>query len=108
MPGGCLKDTAELNRLVKSGTVDQIFVTLPLEQAGKLVEIQQWLDDEPITLHFIPDVGRPGETSRSNGGIRRITNHQSTNLTAAWVEFVSQTNDGSVNWRTRTAAFSHL
>ena len=57
VPGGCLKDTAELNRLVKSGTIDQIFVTLPLEQAGKLVEIQQWLDDEPITLHFIPDVG---------------------------------------------------
>jgi Undecaprenyl-phosphate glucose phosphotransferase len=55
--GGCLKDTAEVNRLVKSGTIDQIFVTLPLEQAGKLVEIQQWLDDEPITLHFIPDVG---------------------------------------------------
>ncbi|HSE84810.1 MAG TPA: hypothetical protein VLJ79_01160, partial [Candidatus Binatia bacterium] len=57
VPGGGLKDTAELNRLVKSGTIDQIFVTLPLEQAGKLVEIQQWLDDEPITLHFIPDVG---------------------------------------------------
>lgn len=54
---GCLKDTGELNRLVKSGTIDQIFVTLPLEQAGKLVEIQQWLEDEPITLHFIPDVG---------------------------------------------------
>jgi Undecaprenyl-phosphate glucose phosphotransferase len=57
VPGGCLKDTGELNRLVKSGTIDQIFVTLPLEEAGKLVEIQQWLDDEPITLHFIPDVG---------------------------------------------------
>src|SRR5262245_50636552 len=56
VPGGGLRDTAELNRLVKSGTIDQIFVTLPLEQAGKLVEIQQWLGDEPITLHFIPDV----------------------------------------------------
>ncbi len=55
--GGWLKDTAEVNRWVKSGTIDQIFVTLPLEQAGQLVEIQQWLDDEPTTLHFIPDVG---------------------------------------------------
>jgi Undecaprenyl-phosphate glucose phosphotransferase len=55
--GECLKDTGELNQLVKSGTIDQIFVTLPLEQAGKLAEIQQWLDDEPITLHFIPDLG---------------------------------------------------
>jgi putative colanic acid biosynthesis UDP-glucose lipid carrier transferase len=57
VPGKCLKDTAELSGLVKSGTIDQVFVTLPLEQAGKLAEIQQWLDDEPITLHFIPDLG---------------------------------------------------
>ncbi len=57
LPARCLKDTAELNRLVKSGTIDQVFVTLPLEEAGKLVEIQRWLDDEPVTLHFIPDMG---------------------------------------------------
>ena len=53
----CLRDTNELRGWVKSGTIDQIFVTLPLEQAGKLAEIQQWLDDEPVTLHFIPDLG---------------------------------------------------
>ena len=46
--GRCLKDTDELRGCVKSGTIDQIFVTLPLEQAGKLAEIQQWLDDEPV------------------------------------------------------------
>jgi Undecaprenyl-phosphate glucose phosphotransferase len=55
--GKYLKDSAELNRLVKSGGIDQVFVALPLEQAGRLNEIQQWLDDEPITLHFIPDLG---------------------------------------------------
>jgi Undecaprenyl-phosphate glucose phosphotransferase len=55
--GRCLEDTDELKGLVKSGALDQIFVTLPLEQAGKLAEIQQWLDDEPVTLHFIPDLG---------------------------------------------------
>jgi Undecaprenyl-phosphate glucose phosphotransferase len=55
--GRYLKDSGELNRLVKSGTIDQVFVALPLEQAGKLNEIQQWLDDEPIALHFIPDLG---------------------------------------------------
>jgi len=55
--GRCLKDADELRGWVKSGTIDQIFVTLPLEQAGKLAEIQQWLDDEPVTLHFIPDLG---------------------------------------------------
>jgi len=55
--GKYLKDSVELNRLVKSGGIDQVFVALPLEQAGKLNEIQQWLDDEPITLHFVPDLG---------------------------------------------------
>jgi Undecaprenyl-phosphate glucose phosphotransferase len=55
--GRYLKDSGELNRLVKSGTIDQVFVALPLEQAGKLNEIQEWLDDEPIALHFIPDLG---------------------------------------------------
>jgi len=57
VPAECIKDTEELRSLVKSGTIDQVFVTLPLEQAGKLAEIQQWLDDEPIALHFIPDLG---------------------------------------------------
>jgi Undecaprenyl-phosphate glucose phosphotransferase len=52
-----LDNTTELRHLVKSGAIDQVFVTLPLEQAGKLNEIQQWLDDEPITLHFVPDLG---------------------------------------------------
>ena len=56
-PGEYLRDTTELRGLVKSGTIDQVFVTLPLDQAGKLAEIQQWLDDEPIALHFIPDLG---------------------------------------------------
>jgi Undecaprenyl-phosphate glucose phosphotransferase len=55
--GRYLKDSGELNRLIKSGAIDQVFVTLPLEQAGELNEIQQWLDDEPITIHFIPDLG---------------------------------------------------
>ncbi len=37
--------------------MDGIFVTLPLEQASRLGEIQQWLADEPIDLYFIPDLG---------------------------------------------------
>ena len=105
VPGGCLKDTAELNRLVKSGTIDQIFVTLPLEQAGKLVEIQQWLDDEPITLHFIPERRRLSQASRANGGIRRITNYQFTNLTVPRMELDSQTSHGSVNRRACAGVF---
>jgi hypothetical protein len=27
-----------------------------LEQASKLREIQEWLGDEPVTLHFVPDL----------------------------------------------------
>jgi Undecaprenyl-phosphate glucose phosphotransferase len=44
--------------MVRSGDIDGIFVTLPLEQSSLLSEIQQWLADEPIDLYFIPDVGR--------------------------------------------------
>ena len=29
---------------------------MPLEQAAKLREIQEWLGDEPVTLHFVPDL----------------------------------------------------
>ena len=100
VPGGCLKDTAELNRLVKSGTIDQIFVTLPLEQAGKLVEIQQWLDDEPITLHFIPDVGDLAKLRGRMEEFDGLPNYQLTNLTVPRMELDSQTNHGPVNRRT--------
>jgi len=47
----------ELNELIHHGAIDQIFVALPLEQAAKLREIQEWLGDEPVTLHFVPDLG---------------------------------------------------
>jgi len=43
--------------LVRSGKVDGIFITLPLDQSSYLHEIQQWFGDEPIDLHFVPDLG---------------------------------------------------
>src|SRR5215467_4856033 len=52
-----LSGRTALRNLVGSGTIDQIFVALPLEQAAKLPEIQQWLEDEPVTIHFVPDLG---------------------------------------------------
>ncbi|MGE5218590.1 MAG: undecaprenyl-phosphate glucose phosphotransferase [Chloroflexota bacterium] len=52
-----IKDGAELLSLVKGGGVDGVYVTLPLEQAPRLEEIQQWLADEPVDLYFVPDLG---------------------------------------------------
>ncbi len=48
---------AELTAMVRAGGVDQIFVALPLDQARRLREIQEWLGDEPVALHFVPDLG---------------------------------------------------
>ena len=47
----------ELSRMVRAGSVDQVFVTLPLAEASKLKDIQAWLGDEPVALYFVPDLG---------------------------------------------------
>jgi Undecaprenyl-phosphate glucose phosphotransferase len=47
----------ELAKLIRGGAIDQVFVALPLEQASKLREIYEWLGDEPVALHFVPDLG---------------------------------------------------
>ena len=47
----------EISDFVSRGAIDQIFVALPLEQSPKLREIQEYLGDEPVTLHFVPDLG---------------------------------------------------
>jgi len=51
-----LGEQAALTALIRSGVIDQVFITLPFEQSSQLPEIQQWLDDEPVTLHFVPDL----------------------------------------------------
>jgi Undecaprenyl-phosphate glucose phosphotransferase len=53
-----LRTRAELERVVHDRAVDQIFITLPLDQASKLAEIQQWLGDDPITVYYVPDFGQ--------------------------------------------------
>jgi Undecaprenyl-phosphate glucose phosphotransferase len=52
-----INDLDALLMLVRSGKVDGIFITLPLDQSSYLHEIQQWFGDEPIDLHFVPDLG---------------------------------------------------
>ncbi len=46
-----------LAELIRTSSLDQVFVALPLEQVAKLREIQGFLRDEPVTLHFVPDLG---------------------------------------------------
>ena len=53
-----LRTRAELERVVHDRAVDQVFITLPLDQASKLAEIQQWLGDDPITVYYVPDFGQ--------------------------------------------------
>jgi Undecaprenyl-phosphate glucose phosphotransferase len=59
LPGvpNILSNEAELIKFVVEREIDQVFVTLPLQQAGRLPEIQSWLGDEPVTVHFVPDLG---------------------------------------------------
>ncbi len=57
-PGGVpvLKSQQETLDLVRSGDIDQVFITLPLGEAGKLRGIRELLGDEPIAVHFVPDL----------------------------------------------------
>jgi len=47
----------EILRLVKAGDIDQVFITLPLDEASRLRSIRDWLGDEPVTTYFVPDLG---------------------------------------------------
>jgi Undecaprenyl-phosphate glucose phosphotransferase len=51
-----LKDKEEALHLVRAGAVDQVFITLALTASQRLREIRDWLGDEPITTHFVPDL----------------------------------------------------
>lgn len=52
-----LKHRQRILPLVRSGEIDQVFITLPLDEASKLREIPSWLEDEPVAIHFVPDFG---------------------------------------------------
>jgi Undecaprenyl-phosphate glucose phosphotransferase len=52
-----LKNRQDVLSLVRSGKIDQVFVTFPLDEASRLREIPSWLEDEPVTLYFVPDLG---------------------------------------------------
>lgn len=81
----------QLAKSIRGGTVDQIFVALPLEQAPKLRAIQELFGDEPVTLHYVPDLG---ELATLRGSVEefdgmQIISLQSTPL-AGWNAFLKR------------------
>ncbi len=87
----------ELATLIRRGTIDQVFVALPLEQAAKLRQIQEWLGDEPVTIHFVPDLG---EMATLRGSVEEFDGLQIISLQASphagWNAFLKRVVDLSV------------
>lgn len=52
-----LVNRQEILPFVRSREIDQVFITVPLDEAWRLREIPSWLQDEPVTLYFVPDLG---------------------------------------------------
>jgi len=71
-----IRSPNQLAETVRTGGIDQVFVALPLEQASKLREIQEWLGDEPVTLYFVPDLhelATLGGTIEEFDGLKIVT-----------------------------------
>jgi Undecaprenyl-phosphate glucose phosphotransferase len=81
----------ELATLIRGGTIDQVFVALPLEQAAKLRQIQEWLGDEPVAIHFVPDLG---EMATLRGSVEEFDGLQIISLQssphAGWNAFLKR------------------
>jgi len=89
-----IKDFTELVTLIRTGRVDGVFVTLPLEQSARLREIQEWLADEPIDLYFVPDMGK---LARLQGNIEEFDGMQIISMRASglygWNSVLKRTMD---------------
>ena len=87
----------ELQRLLQDGAVDQVFITLPLEQSSKLVEIEQWLGDEPVTVYYVPDLG---ELAKLRGSVEEFEGLQLIGLQSSpldgWNSLLKRTIDLSL------------
>ena len=51
-----LEDREEALQLIGTGAIDQVFITLALGESRRLREVRDWLGDEPVTTHFVPDL----------------------------------------------------
>ena len=70
----------ELVDMVRSGEIDQVFVTFPLQEAARLADVQDWLGDEPVTLFYVPDLG---EFAKLRGRIEEFEDLQIVTLQAS-------------------------
>ena len=70
----------ELVSMVRSGEVDQVFVTFPLQESARLAEVQDWLGDEPVTMSYVPDLA---EFARLRGRVEEFEDLQIVTLQAS-------------------------
>jgi Undecaprenyl-phosphate glucose phosphotransferase len=75
-----IRNQAELVAMIRSGEIDQVFMTFPLQDAARLPEIQDWLGDEPVTLFYVPDLG---ELAKLRGRIEEFEDLQIVTLQAS-------------------------
>ena len=45
---------------IRSGGVDGVFLALPLDQLGRMQQMQEWFADEPVDLYLVPDTSNFG------------------------------------------------
>jgi Undecaprenyl-phosphate glucose phosphotransferase len=64
-----LKYRDDVLACIRSGEIDQVFITFPLDEASRLREIPSWLADEPVTVYFVPDLG---EFARLHGAVEEF------------------------------------
>ena len=70
----------ELSAFIRAGGVDQVIVALPLEMSPRLRDVQEWLGDEPVALHFIPDLG---DIAKLRGSVEEFDGLQIISLQAS-------------------------
>jgi Undecaprenyl-phosphate glucose phosphotransferase len=84
----------ELVGMVRSGRIDQVFVTFPLHEAARLAEVQNWLGDEPVTLSYVPDLA---EFAKLRGRVEEFEDLQIVTLQASpfegWNSILKRTVD---------------
>ena len=84
--------------MVRSGEIDQVFVTFPFQEAARLADVQDWLGDEPVTLFYVPDLG---EFAKLRGRIEEFEDLQIVTLAgiaARRLEHHPETSGGPAIW----------
>ena len=75
-----LKHHQEVTSLARSGGIDQVFITLSLDEVSRLREIEEWLGDEPVSMYFVPDLG---DFAKLQGAVERFDDFHVVTLQAS-------------------------